>query len=351
MRNDPFIMHRLALAPFLDSDQPVEIPKLLNEAEKEGTNDFLQFLIFNGLAPLWHEALIKSGQINKINPEFAEKLRQVRLISEANYLNQKNTLIQIHNILTTAGIQYAVFKGAQVRELIYEKPGLRPCADIDILIPRQDRDKAIKTLINAGMRFLPNEEVFSHECTLMDKTTSIDLHWNIMRTGRTRIDLTEVLLKNPVNSNGINYLNNEASLFVLLVHPAFNKYISSKDALLIRLVDLYKFLNLIQFKWDIIIDLINKGSVNTATWSTLYWLSFFNRKALPHRALQIRKPSFCKRKYIEFWVNNNLPTKLYEHRLIMRFGLGIFLHDNIKDGLRAILILISRERKIPIYLK
>ena len=35
----------------------------------------------------------------------------------------------------------------------------------------------------------------------------------------------------------------------------------------------------------------------------------------------------------------------------MRFGFGIFLHDNIKDSLRAILKLVGRERKIPDYLK
>ena len=238
-----------------------------------------------------------------------------------------------------------------MRELVYDNPGLRPCIDIDILISRKNRDIAIKTLIDAEMKFLPNEEVFSHECMFVDKTTIIDLHWNIMRPGRTRVDLTEDILKASVTLNGISYVNNEANLFVLLVHPAINKYICSKDTFLIRLIDLYKFLNLFQFEWDIIIDLVEKGGVNTAAWSTLYWLSLFNHKALPRETNLIKEPSFYKRKYIEFWVNNNLPTKLYEHRLVMRFGFGIFLHDNIKDSLRAILKLVGRERKIPDYLK
>ena len=264
---------------------------------------------------------------------------------------QKISLENIHNSLTSAGIKYAVFKGAHIRELVYDNPGLRPSADIDILITRKNRDIAIKALIDAGMQFIPNEEVFSHECMFVDKTSTIDLHWNIMRTGRTRFDLTESLLNNPVNLNGINYLNNESTLFVLLVHPAFNKYICSKDALLVRLVDLYKFLNKCQIKWDVLFKLIQKGGVNTAAWSTLYWLSNFTNIAINDSLNNIRKPNYIKRKYIEFWIKNNLPNKFYNHRLIMRLGLGIFLHDSVKDGFNAVWKLASRERTVPEYLK
>ena len=347
MQKDPFRLHRLALAPFLDSENSIDFPSLLAAAENEGINDFLQFLIFNGLAPLWHDALIKTGQINTINPEVAEKLRQVRLVSEANYLNQKNSLEKVHNSLSSADIEYAVLKGAQVRELVYDNPGLRPCADIDILITRKNRDLAIRTLIDTGLSFHPNEEVFSHECMFVDKTATIDLHWNIMRTGRTRIDLTESLLNESTTINGIKYLNNEASLFVLLVHPAFNKYICSKDAIIIRLVDLYRYLSSFQFNWNIVSDLIRKGGVNTAAWSTLYWLSNFTTPPMKDIFCTIKKPYYYKRKYIEYWVDNDLPTKLYDNRLTMRLGLSVFLHDNLFDSLRAIWNLFIRERVIP----
>ena len=81
----------------------------------------------------------------------------------------------------------------------------------------------------------------------------------------------------------------EAYLFILLLHPAFNKYICSKDAILVRLVDLHKFLNLFQIKWNIIIDLIQKGAVNTAAWSTLYWLSRFTNLEITNDINKIKK--------------------------------------------------------------
>ena len=337
MQKDPFKLHKLALAPFLESDQPVDFPSLLCEADKDGCNDFLQFLIFNGMAPLWHDALINSPQGNEIDADFLEKLRQVRLTAEANYLMQKKTIQKIHDTLTTVNMKYVVFKGAQIRELIYENPSLRPCTDIDVLVSKYDRNAAIQALNIIGMRYTSNNK-FTHEATLIDGPVHIDLHTYVTNPGRMRRDISESILDNIQNLKYFVGPSTEDTLFILLVHPAFRKHVCNPYALLIRIVDLLLFLKSQTIDWDKVLHLLNISGVETAAWATMYWIYLLTKEDTLVEYLDKLKPKTPQKKYLEFWIQNNLPTKLVNHKQLVRLTFSLALHDNAKDALRSLVM-------------
>ena len=67
-------------------------------------------------------------------------------------------------------------------------------SDIDILIAPADRRPAAQVLIDAGYRVHAEPAIISHEATFSRGAVDIDLHWHMVRPGRTRVDLTAELL-------------------------------------------------------------------------------------------------------------------------------------------------------------
>ncbi|MCK4734394.1 MAG: nucleotidyltransferase family protein, partial [Methanophagales archaeon] len=94
-----------------------------------------------------------------------------------------------------AGIDVIVLKGAFLAETIYKNIGLRPMGDVDLLIKKEDLQKAKKELVQ--LRYVPpviiyptkwHEKLYEQMQTEQgeeipffnhDKTVKIDVHWDI----------------------------------------------------------------------------------------------------------------------------------------------------------------------------
>ena len=84
------------------------------------------FLIGQGLAPLW-------GAVRQADADgVANPLKARRIQASVFYLLQRSVLAELDAIFERAGIAYAVFKGAHVREWLYADPTLRDAADVEI---------------------------------------------------------------------------------------------------------------------------------------------------------------------------------------------------------------------------
>ncbi|MEH6587349.1 MAG: nucleotidyltransferase family protein [Halioglobus sp.] len=330
---------RVAMA--ILNNSPVSEIDITGIIRLQGVDRFATFLNQNGLGCLFYKHLSEqASQIAELQAT-REKLRTVALTGAAKYLSQKRTLKKIHDVLEAAGIKYAVFKGAHVRESAYEQPWLRTAADIDVLVSNEDQSAAIVALSNSGMEYHHNPEVFSHEVTLTNSDTSVDLHWHIMRPGRTRIDMTDHLLENTELTHGYRGMNPTATLFVLLTHPAINKYVCSPDASLIKLVDLSLWMKHPDVDQDQLLTLINDAGLRTAAWSTLFLLQLLSNERDNKELVEEFQPGFLQRKYIQFWISRDLPTLLYNHRFLMRTAFSLSLHDNLSDMIRAVAQLIG----------
>ncbi|MCG6885601.1 MAG: nucleotidyltransferase family protein [Proteobacteria bacterium] len=336
--SDPYYYHRLALAPLLDNVARVDAAVLNGKPGSGGPDEFLRFLIHHGLAPLWYARLFESGRMTGADPAFIEKLRQLRLIAEATYQMQSVTLQKLHAAFTAADISYAVFKGVQVREQVHDNPALRPATDIDVLVSKRQRDPAILALKHIGMQFVPERHNFSHEAVLVDGAINVDLHWDILRPGRTRGDMTESLLQRPVMIDGFHTLRDDASLFVLLVHNAISKYVCAPSATLIRMLDLSLWLDARPVDWDAVLELADQAGLVTAAWATLYWLKLLTGRDVLPAQLDSRIPDTRQRRYLEDWINENRPAR---QQSLARFRFGLAIHDRPQDALRAGIKLVS----------
>jgi hypothetical protein len=79
-------------------------------------------------------------------------------------------------------------KGVAYAKTIYASPAERPMGDVDLLVPLAARESAQGVLRRLG--FSPGPEVVLHHAEAWTRDElAIDLHWNIIAPGRSRIDL------------------------------------------------------------------------------------------------------------------------------------------------------------------
>ena len=194
MRNET-ALQRLALAPCAQKSDPCKILESLHQGLEQGKTRFLTLLMQQGLGELWSETLHPYGLTTSIAEDVIATLKQVRRKTAIHYLLQCEALRQIDRAFEAAGIHYAAFKGVQVRELIYADPSLRPADDIDVLIAPRQRDLAAHILLQNGFQAYIDSENVSHEAYFLGHQVGVDLHWDLMRPGRTRIPLATTLLR------------------------------------------------------------------------------------------------------------------------------------------------------------
>lgn len=342
---DPYAQHRIALAPYQSGPESNRLTRELPlKIERIGEDRFLSFLIDNGLAPMWSDVVDNLGAGSALSRQFSASLKREQFNAVAFYLLQKETLTELDRIFEDAGIPYAVFKGVHVREFLYEVPGKRPSTDIDVLVRKEDRVGAISALRKAGFAFHPVAENISHEATLSKGRISIDLHWEIMRPERTRIDLTEGMVSGSTRFNGFRMLGDTDCLLVLLVHPVFTKYLTTPAAGLVRLVDVHRWIETREIDWDAVIDVARKAQVRTAAWMTLHWLQAMIPTRVPEFVLRRLAPGPIRRRYLRHWIRGDYSTRLIDRPALIKVGFTLPAHDG-PVGALVFLRSLLRERR------
>jgi len=329
------MLRRVALAPFQRSRKHRDTQATLDDIAAVGEARCLDFLLKNRLAGLWYAAAKDSNLAPRLQASMRDGLKRQMFAAAAGYLQQEQVLRKVHQTLEGAGIRYVVFKGVANRQRCYAHPALRPADDIDVLIAPADRTRAISSLVAAGMSFHPYVENISHEASLSMAHTAIDLHWDVMRPGRLRSDITPELLSHRQQLATFWTLDDNAALFIALVHPAFTKYVSTPHATLVRLVELQRLIDRVDGDWDRTLDLVGRCGVQTAAWATLYWLDKMLDVTVPQQVWNALRPGIAKRGYLRLWIDQDLPTRLLHQQRLIKLAFTLPLHDRLGDAIRA----------------
>ena len=341
---DAYLLHRNALRPLLPYADEKDLFESCKQIDKIGETRFTKFLDQQGLASMWHRALHNAAKNTLVSEYFLETLHQSRLLATSTYLLQSKGLRDIKSTLDNGHINHVVFKGCHIRESIYDEPALRPACDIDVLISPDDQIMAIQALVSAGYQFTPNSENISHEMTLNKGGISIDLHWDIMRPGRTRIPMTETLLKTRIEFPSHWGLSNEASLFLMLVHPVFTKYSTTPHSTLIRIVDMAHWVESKKADWEKIDSWLEDAGVRTAAWITLEWLQQLTQIALPTSFIKCIRPGKMRTEYLRYWITKNLSSRFVNYPRLIQIAFTLPAHDKLSDAARAVTSLIQEKR-------
>ncbi len=329
--SDPYILHKLVLAPF-HSNENNTIAADISALSKTERKQFVDFLLLNGLASFWSTFLHDSETADHFSDQELQRIKITSLANAAKYLMQKHVLDLITSLFNKESIPHAVFKGNHIREIIYENPSIRPAADIDVLVYPADLEKTVRILRESGFSLDIKEQNISHEVTLYFKNVAIDLHWHILRPGRLRISLTDEFLATRQRYPSHTGFNAETTLFIMLVHPVFTKYSTTYLASLVRMIDLVQWFETQSINWDVLIELLKKYRVCTAAWITTRYLKILTGETLPDSFVKQIEPAGVKRSYLNSWLQSDRASKLMQHPLAIQIGYTLPAHDSISDA-------------------
>ncbi len=333
---DCYRLHRLALAPLLPTATGPTLVTTANGAVRSGESNFQDFLLEQGLAPLWDAAIGAHQAGLPFSTGLVARLRQARRQVTGHYLVQREGLCQIRDTLDRAGIPHVTFKGADTRQRYYEEPALRPAADIDILVAPQDRIAAIKALRRQGFACHTDPKNISHEASLVKKSITIDLHWDIMRPGRTRVPMVASLLATRLDCGRHWGMSDEGNLFLMLVHPVFTKYMTAPQASLVRLLDLVYLLGKQTPDWEQVCSWLAATGLKTCGWISLSWLRLLTGIEAEPAVLRGLKPGRLRARYLQQWLAHNWPARLRDHPLLVQAGFTLAAHDRAADAVAAV---------------
>mgnify|MGYP001818985606 FL=1 len=214
-------MHREALSPVLSGS--LSLPDL---DLSFGQKNFAEFLFQQRLHACWLR-LIEDQELRGGYEDLVSSLKRFTLVSAAREMPQQRILQEVADLFHAHHIQWFTAKGSQLRQVVYEESHLRPAIDIDVFVRSPDRERATELLVSEGFVAQPLPETLSHELKLTRNQVDIDLHWHLFRPGRARPGLMNWLFEHREEFNGLQGLDDTASLFVMLVHPAITKYLVS----------------------------------------------------------------------------------------------------------------------------
>jgi hypothetical protein len=290
------------------------------------------FLIRQGLGPLWNAATLDDGD----NP--GDPLKALRIDATVIYLLHRSVLADLDKTFENAGITYAVFKGAHVREWVYADAALRNPADIDVLIRPIDRERAVRALIAAGYSPNPDAATVSHELALTRHGVEIDVHWHVTRPRRLRIEVSDEIVGRRQRVAGFWAVSNADAVFLMLIHPAFTKYVSSPSMRLIRVVDFLYVVRDHPVEWPLVADLLDRCGVRAAAWTVLTWFQMLHplARGVPAAFVARIAPGRLRAWYLRAWLRHDLPTRLHSLPMAIQVGFTLLFHDRPSDAWRAI---------------
>lgn len=268
-KHNLFHHHNLALRPLLRTLNKKETTALFTQLKSIDQQDFITFLHRQGLAQMWLPFLLQQETLPAKWEQTIKDLKQDALHTAATQLMQRKILQDTRDAFEQADIEYLVFKGAHLRHTIYTDPTHRPVCDIDILVRDERKFDAVKVLLQAGFGSRHEAENISHETSLLKNNVWIDLHWHLMRPGRTRINLNDYLFEQrqafgEYEGSSFVGLSNEASLLIMLIHPAITKYVNGSASSLRHLVDIHRLAQRDDVNWEILKDMLSRSGTQTS---------------------------------------------------------------------------------------
>ena len=325
---------RLALLPVMRAVAPAACRTAL----LDGGPALLERVLAQDLGPLWHQRLQAAGLLDTLPPAMADALRTARQAAAAGYLAHRWALAQVDALFAAQDIAYVVIKGVHVRECVYPDPALRPASDMDILVAPQDRRRAAQVLMDNGYaaQVLPNNVSF--EASFRQGPVDIDLHWAMLREGRTRVDLTAGFLARRQQTHGVWGLSDSDAVFMMLTHPAFGKYVCSPQMGLGRVADFMQWIQHKPVDWPAVRALLDAAGLKTAAWTMLGWFRMLGQPDVIRTMDAWRaslRPGPVRAAYLQRWLDHDLPTRWWPRERLLQLAFTLYLHDRPADMLRV----------------
>ena len=220
------------------------------------------------LQPLLHH---RASARTEIPPDIAAGWRESYRQAALTAMAQRAELTAAVRLLESAGFQPVALKGAWLAHRAYSDPALRPCRDIDLLVPAERVLAAFAALLAAGFVVSESPEMTLDQHLLLDKHlppldspggVRFELHHRLWEPpGRLdhaspRGEEEGVLARAVRDDDGVAYPAHEDMLAHLIVHAVYSHRLDC-GPLLLR--DIAGLLGVARIDWPAFWDRATSG--------------------------------------------------------------------------------------------
>lgn len=257
---------------------------------------------YHGLSPILYYLLRKAAPGNSKFSFLLEKLRKEYIEQTAITMAYDNLLSGVQTILSEEAVEFIVFKGYILANLIYPEPNTRPFSDIDILIRKRDFHKTVRILRENGFirrKFtfpdLPESIIRKYEFSFhLHKKDNIplnlDIHTNLCESLHPFYFPVEEFWKNTrnitVKDTEITILGAENLLISQCIHVLKHFFFK-----LIWIYDVHRIIETLEIDWNKLIEFTRKHGIS----KVVFWTFILSRElfdtAVPDYILSQLSPS------------------------------------------------------------
>ena len=187
----------------------------------------------HGLAPQLFDRLNDLGGLDGLPGGAARRLKRIYLGSLARGARQAAGLSEILDRFNRSGLPVIVLKGPHLAEKVYGDWALRPMGDFDLMVRKEDLDRAVELLKGSGYEpsrgiNIGSQVKINADLPVLSKRggSDIELHWTLERPSSPfMIDvegLWERAVMATVAGTGTLVLSDEDLLLHLCVHAAYH---------------------------------------------------------------------------------------------------------------------------------
>lgn len=313
----------------------------LRRLDEFPADDVLLILQRHRLDQLVLHRLQEGADMSAFDAEIAQRLdhavvqplRVVRRRQALSLMLRQEAASAAGRCLEAAGIDYVLFKGILLGEMLYGDPLLRPSADVDVLFDEADRPRAHAALLEAGFEPAPQPDQPAYELSYVRQGANLDVHWHPIEPGRSRIPLTPCFLEGRQQRDGLWYPPHHATFLALLLNPAISDYVSER---LIQPLDVDRFLRQVDADLTPAVSILRRAGLATAGWTMLEHTRRLFGTPIPEELEVALRPGPWRRRHLRRWLEHN-PAQVYLHSpWKVRASFSLLLHDRPVDGLRAL---------------
>lgn len=155
-----------------------------------------------GVAGLFYYHLERLGLLDNIPGEMARSLRSLYYGAAAQHAIFSAEARRLHQELASRGVIPFFVKGFYLASEVYKNVALRPMTDLDLVVPKEKRDVAFRTLVASGYQPVGNaarllSDPLAYGVTLERRAGEsrflVDLHWHFFNARWMRLFLGERL--------------------------------------------------------------------------------------------------------------------------------------------------------------
>ncbi len=334
------------------SDQDLNPPENLNWVE------FLDLVEYHALIPQLASLLPLISGAQNIPESVFEEIRHRQRRTARTHLAALSSLGVVRRVLLSHRIPYVVLKGPALSHTLYGRDARRAYGDLDVLVKKTDRDRAMSALRKADFQPYSNRAVqqwvrrthFNIELVSSRPGHSrVELHWALVDSlNLWKIDSDKVFSRQRevlITDPPIPALELEDELIYLSVHIAKHGVLNAfgldhgkpaewfcrreTDNRLRWLLDIHELVNLYgnELDWDVVYHRMESWSVSNEVVASLRLLDLLAPQSAGHQALSklgaeintkpVSRPSFTR-----LFVNSKLGQHILEKSLVTIPGLS-----------------------------